>query len=99
MTNDTTPNVHMNVILTPSDRRLLREWSYQNRVSMCEAVRLGIRQMCGGREIRPIGGRVKRSRPRFVRTQARRVQLRKDPDWRQGSTERKVLNQNTRNGR
>jgi len=48
MTDDTAPNVHMNVILTPSDRRLLREWSYQNRVSMCEAVRLGIRQMCGG---------------------------------------------------
>jgi hypothetical protein len=50
---DVEPGVTMCIKLSVEDRQLLRDWSWRNRISMNEAVRRGLRQICASKPEQP----------------------------------------------
>jgi hypothetical protein len=47
------PTIEMNFRLGPEDRHLLHEYSRRTGITMSDAVRLGIRRVCGGVDKQP----------------------------------------------
>jgi hypothetical protein len=48
------PAIVMNFKLSLEDRRLLREYSHRHEITMSDAVRLGIRRVCGSVDQKPV---------------------------------------------